>query len=66
MVKQLELEEISQLLGDVYQRFRNKEISKDQAKCESDLLKNIAEIKEIARIKEQISELKSILTINKK
>ena len=51
---------------DVYRRFKNKEITKEEARCESDLLKSIVDTIEVARIKEQIEQVKSLLTTNKK
>ena len=65
-MQQLKIEKIQHLLADTYKRFRKKEINKEEAKCEADLLKTIAEITEITRIKEQIAEVKSLLTTNKK
>lgn len=65
-MKQLEIEQIQCLLADTFKRFRKKEITKEDAKCEADLLKIIAELNEISRIKEQVQEVKSLLTTNKK
>ncbi len=65
-MKQLELGQIQALLTNVYQRLRNKEISKEQAKCEADLLKSIVEVSEISRIKNQLAEIKSLLNANRK
>ena len=65
-MQQLELDQVQTLLTNTYYRLRNKEISKEQAKCEADLLKTITEIKEVSRIKEQLAQIKSLLTANKK
>jgi hypothetical protein len=61
-----ELENTKTLLKDTYKRFRNGEIDKDQAKCESDLLVAIIKAIEIGELKEQIKHLNALLTNNKK
>jgi hypothetical protein len=54
------------ILKDVYKRFRNGEIDKDQAKCESDLLIAIIKTIEMSELKDQIKHLNALLTNNKK
>lgn len=66
MNNELELEKIKNLMIGVYRRFRNKEITKEEARCESELLKTIVDTIEVARLKEQIAQVKSLLTTNKK
>lgn len=65
MTNELELERIKTLMVDVYRRFKNKEITKEEARCESDLLKSIVDTIEVARLKEQIAQVKTLLTTNK-
>lgn len=65
-MKKLEIDNIQSLLTDLYKRLKNKEISKEQAKAETDILKAIIEVNEISRVKEQLAEIKSLLTANKK
>ena len=66
MTKQKELENTKELLLDVYKRFRLGLISKEQAKCESDLLTSIIKTIELSEIKEQVKYLNNLLTNNKK
>ena len=49
-----ELNNSKTILKDVYKRFRNGEIDKDQAKCESDLLIAIIKAIEMSELKDQI------------
>lgn len=65
MTNELELERIKNLMIDVYRRFKNKEIAKEEARCETDLLKSIVDTIEVARLKEQIAQVKTLLTTNK-
>jgi hypothetical protein len=66
MENQQELTKAKLILKDVYQRFRNGEINKDQAKCESDLLVAIIKTIEMSELKDQIKHLTALLTNNKK
>jgi hypothetical protein len=65
-MKQLDLEQIQTLLTDTYRRFRAKEINKEEAKCEADLLKAMVETVEVKKVKEQLAEVKALLITNKK
>jgi len=61
-----ELNNSKLILKDVYKRFRNGEIDKEQAKCESDLLIAIIKTIEMSELKDQIKHLNALLTNNKK
>ena len=65
-MKNQELATTKILLKNVYKRFSNGVISKEQAKCESDLLVAIIKAIEISELKEQIKHLNALLTNNKK
>ncbi len=66
MTEQQELKTTKELLFDVYRRFRQGVINKEQAKCESDLLTSIIKTIEISELKEQVKYLNNLLTNNKK
>ena len=66
MTEQQELKTTKELLFDVYKRFRLGLISKEQAKCESDLLESIIKTIELNELKEQVKYLNNLLTSNKK
>jgi hypothetical protein len=60
-----ELEKTKNLLKDVYSRFRGGFISKEQAKCESELLTSIIKAIELSQVKEQVKYLQNLLSNNK-
>lgn len=66
MIEQKELKNTKELLFDVYKRFRLGVITKEQAKCESELLTSIIKTIELDELKEQIKYLNNLLTNNKK
>lgn len=66
MTEQKELKNTKELLFDVYKRFRLGLITKEQAKCESELLTSIIKTIELDELKEQIKYLNNLLTSNKK
>lgn len=66
MTEQKELKNTKELLFDVYKRFRLGVITKEQAKCESELLSSIIKTIELDEFKEQIKYLNNLLTNNKK
>jgi hypothetical protein len=66
MADELELTKIKSLMVDIYRRYRNKELTKEEARCESELLKGIVDTIEIARVKDQIAQVKSLLISNKR
>lgn len=66
MIEQKELKNTKELLFDVYKRFRLGVITKEQAKCESELLTSIIKTIELNEFKEQIKYLNNLLTNNKK
>ena len=66
MIEQKELKNTKELLFDVYKRFRLGVITKEQAKCESELLSSIIKTIELDELKEQIKYLNNLLTNNKK
>jgi hypothetical protein len=66
MSEQTELNKTKELLFDVYRRFRLGSITKEQAKCESDLLCAIIKTIELSEVKEQVKHLNNLLTNNKK
>ncbi|NBX53258.1 MAG: hypothetical protein EBT63_06400 [Proteobacteria bacterium] len=66
MTEQKELKNTKELLFDVYKRFRLGVITKEQAKCESELLTSIIKTIELDELKEQIKYLNNLLTNNKK
>jgi len=66
MTEQKELKNTKELLFDVYKRFRLGVITKEQAKCESELLSSIIKTIELDELKEQIKYLNNLLTNNKK
>ncbi|MFZ9180939.1 MAG: hypothetical protein ACO201_03635 [Rickettsiales bacterium] len=66
MIEQKELKNTKELLFDVYKRFRLGLITKEQAKCESELLTSIIKTIELDELKEQIKYLNNLLTNNKK
>ena len=66
MSEQSELRKTKELLFDVYRRFRFGSITKEQAKCESDLLYSIIKTIELSEVKEQVKHLTNLLTSNKK
>lgn len=66
MTEQKELKNTKELLFDVYKRFRLGLITKEQAKCESELLTSIIKTIELDELKEQIKYLNNLLTNNKK
>lgn len=66
MIEQQELKNTKELLFDVYKRFRLGLITKEQAKCESELLGSIIKTIELDELKEQIKYLNNLLTNNKK
>ncbi|MBU6339157.1 MAG: hypothetical protein KGQ36_04195 [Rickettsiales bacterium] len=66
MSEQSELRKTKELLFDVYRRFRLGAISKEQAKCESELLTSIIKTIELSELKEQVKYLNNLLTNNKK
>lgn len=65
MSEQSELKKTKELLLDVYRRFRLGAISKEQAKCESDLLCSIIKTIEMSQLKEQVKHLTNLLTSNR-
>ena len=66
MTEQKELNAFKELLFDVYKRFRLGLITKEQAKCESELLTSIIKTIELSELKEQVKYLNNLLTNNKK
>ncbi len=66
MTEQKELNTSKELLFDVYKRFRLGLITKEQAKCESELLTSIIKTIELSELKEQVKYLNNLLTNNKK
>lgn len=66
MTEQKEHKNTKELLFDVYKRFRLGVITKEQAKCESELLTSIIKTIELDELKEQIKYLNNLLTNNKK
>ncbi len=66
MKNQQEVVNAKMLLIDTYKRLRSGDISREQAKCESELLTNIIKTVEMSDLKEQIKYLNNLLTSNKK
>lgn len=66
MTEQKELNTSKELLFDVYKRFRLGLITKEQAKCESELLTSIIKTIELSEFKEQVKYLNNLLINNKK